>query len=1843
MPNPKANQQPLDLDRIKADAMSMGIPARALLDMIYSGGRSAIATTAGLPADLANTAIGLHNMAHDIRRNKFEGYQPGSISGGSEDIKGLIPDLAKDPNSMLNKMASTAGDFAVIPGAGTAATKGAKMLGQEIADRVATGQRLIPGVGEPQMAMHVIKPEKGGNWVNKQVNSALDKLKQDTLLKNKTYYYGPEHDKAVEERIKELKDIGSEGGLRVVKHLEDNKDKFKKLGALNQWIDTNLKNYVRNDMATPHDPIRLGIEERVAKVEANNAKEQKKIAKLDEKIAQAKQSGDEGAVRTMQAARDNLAIEAEDAYELGMKHSAHVPHENFRFGDNISRFEGMSTTKPSNAWEFVSDNALDRLNSNRLNDPYEQHYKTISKEQPELLGLKDKNIYSVSDPRNFANDLGFDHVVDTIKQHLDLPEGDKYHLKPEQLKNISVPQMMERVANQNLEKDIASRNVALQQQEGFPVLKEYPSGHKWIELKMPDPKIEESHVMGHPSGYPDLHAVIDSKTGQSVSVGSTPEEAVNLYKREERQKQLEDALTYEGDKMGHCVGGYCPDVLQGNTRIFSLRDKRGEPHVTIEARNPKIYTEDDVLDQFPGGVTDALKRGDIGAKKYIASKLEELNANSRTPNIHQIKGKGNGAPVDKYLPMVQDFQRTTGFPIKGDIQNSGFVNTQPELKKFGESIGLKVPDYLTKDEENVLRQQVAPHVESTVKNANNFLDTHPAFEPHRQANEVFNSALNNGMFFKDEEQYSKLRNASNQPLHPDIPYTYNEFKSVLNNPEEHGEGDPLKTQLYTLGKIDELRNKVGDVPAVTPQETQGLAKGGRVKRKVHVANDLDMMRHEIQMKDSPKGFAGGGVVDKMIGKGMARLFSAVDKTAAELPRAKGTGAEFMTELSKKPGVKKAELADRNLDEIKALPKMTKDEFKAELAKRPVPQVTKKILSENNADKYYIEPVDPDMARPRDPHWLYDENWQKVNEEPFMTRHDAQSYVNDLKETDNNIPRYSSYKLPGGDNYQEHLYQLSNHPEEYESSHWEDIPNVLAHARTVDRMTPEGKKILHVEEMQSDWHQAGRDKGYHDPEKLAQAEATINALKAEHKRLGEVKALAKTPEEREAISEQRLAIMDQIRDATIMPSDHVPDAPFKKNWEEMVSKDLVKHAVDNGYDGITLTNGETQADRYNLGKYINELHLSGTDLVGYDHNGNTVIKQTGVTPKNLNQYVGKKAAKKLLDQPQQGTLRSLTGEDLYLGEGMKEAYDKRLPNVFNDIGKPYGAEMKLNAMPVRTPKNTDLSITDMLQHTNTPEQTWLDMPFEQKEKMMDDFATAQNNKTTPLHYMEFTPEMKQGVGENSLPAYADGGQVAQPRHESFLNPSLRLANGQVTLNPLEFMPNYQRGGKVHVADDLEMMRHEIHMSEGGVMTDAVLKKMGDFIKKSSKESFLPLNLKRAKSPNDQEMMKIAEPVIRQMTGEHVVPEGSTKKVNLAGRSMKESQRLKDLPYSLTTKEPTGKPDIYTPKIGDVNIAFPGDQTISDSILHSVGDIEGIDSEQEGGAKYGLGKLHLKLPNFWASGEDPAQSAQDKINRLAGYYDPDRVIAQHLAMGPTSNNFAMHLADANLRATDFSKMTPEQMYSFDNIIANGFVKKNAKTGEYEHFNFPHWPGIADPEGAYKAMQKDSELRKWYNSRMKTPEITSAHGLPNGLDIQWAITEPSLRNMQINMTGLSAGEVVPGAEFTDTADHNTYEKGIRGLALQPITPPKPVQITFPDATQHILDTKRAQDFTGTLQKVFPHQVVDDQYLNDVGRYDALIKKYTGQKKGGKVKAKKANKKAKVEITNNINIMRHELIDRG
>jgi hypothetical protein len=83
------------------------------------------------------------------------------------------------------------------------------------------------------------------------------------------------------------------------------------------------------------------------------------------------------------------------------------------------------------------------------------------------------------------------------------------------------------------------------------------------------------------------------------------------------------------------------------------------------------------------------------------------------------------------------------------------------------------------------------------------------------------------------------------------------------------------------------------------------------------------------------------------------------------------------------------------------------------------------------------------------------------------------------------PKWGSYKVPGGDNYREMLINLEG-DQNFTGSHWSEIPNVMAHARLTDRTDAEGRNVLYVEEIQSDWHQQGRTKGYE--EKIDQAKS-----------------------------------------------------------------------------------------------------------------------------------------------------------------------------------------------------------------------------------------------------------------------------------------------------------------------------------------------------------------------------------------------------------------------------------------------------------------------------------------------------------------------------------------------------------------------------------------------------------------------------------------------------------------------------------------------------------------------------------------------------------------------------------
>ena len=386
--------------------------------------------------------------------------------------------------------------------------------------------------------------------------------------------------------------------------------------------------------------------------------------------------------------------------------------------------------------------------------------------------------------------------------------------------------------------------------------------------------------------------------------------------------------------------------------------------------------------------------------------------------------------------------------------------------------------------------------------------------------------------------------------------------------------------------------------------------------------------------------------------------------------------------------------------------------------------------------------------------------------------------------------------------------------------------------------------------------------------------------------------------------------------------------------------------------------------------------------------------------------------------------------------------------------------------------------------------------------------------------------------------------------------------------------------------------------------------------SEKEAALPLSLPRAPNMSTQEMQAHVDRMARQQTGEHVTRPGET--TNLSGRSRREAERIKGVTYGLSPTGTVAPSSEYHGRVGDINVALPGDQTIADTMLEHINGTP-INSQQEGGARYGAGKMHLPAGQraFWASGEQPAQMFQNKVTELAKMTGEDpRIIAHHLAMGRIANNFAQHFADANLKSIEAHMVDPENMEKFNQVIRMGYEKQHPVSKKRMHISFPEFPGVENPDAAYMAMQKNPELRKWFNNRMKSSNLTKALGMPSGLDIEHAISEPALRNMEINLTGHSVGKMVPGASLRPGAQHGTYSHDILGEALGHAPELAPLDIQFPDASAYIRREYEPKDFTGTMQKVFPHQIVDPQHLDQMSKYYEMLRKTRGFADGGEVK---------------------------
>jgi len=142
---------------------------------------------------------------------------------------------------------------------------------------------------------------------------------------------------------------------------------------------------------------------------------------------------------------------------------------------------------------------------------------------------------------------------------------------------------------------------------------------------------------------------------------------------------------------------------------------------------------------------------------------------------------------------------------------------------------------------------------------------------------------------------------------------------------------------------------------------------------------------------------------------------------------------------------------------------------------------------------------------------------------------------------------------------------------YQSSHW-DESNVFLHVRFDDRTTPDGKKMLFIEEIQSDWHQAGRQKGY--------GNKLIGQLPAEYKYFIEVvrgikgteitkqeltrsQAIERLEGGADVISEGPAGEQSVLRADEFAFKKGVPNAPFKgEAWSRLAMKRMIRWAAEN---------------------------------------------------------------------------------------------------------------------------------------------------------------------------------------------------------------------------------------------------------------------------------------------------------------------------------------------------------------------------------------------------------------------------------------------------------------------------------------------------------------------------------------------------------------------------------------------------------------------------------------------------------------------------------------------------------
>lgn len=272
-------------------------------------------------------------------------------------------------------------------------------------------------------------------------------------------------------------------------------------------------------------------------------------------------------------------------------------------------------------------------------------------------------------------------------------------------------------------------------------------------------------------------------------------------------------------------------------------------------------------------------------------------------------------------------------------------------------------------------------------------------------------------------------------------------------------------------------------------------------------------------------------------------------------------------------------------------------------------------------------------------------------------------------------QWDEYAFRGGDNYQEMLFMWDNPYKgfSFNSSHFENESNILAHARFDEREDDFGENILFIEECQSDLFENGRETGYRSPDDISKArdlkDQAILELKKEIEKIpvenyaggrftsqADPEYFARWAYQKifnnkiidtsyEGYERLYLILEKNIGEESLHKSiqdiwnfevvrNKLPKAPLSdvKEWAGLVLRRMIKKAAESGFDGISWTTGEQQSERYSFTKYFDLLRICYQPKVDQENNKQFVdiqgskdgiqsLFKTNIPEEDIPKYIG----------------------------------------------------------------------------------------------------------------------------------------------------------------------------------------------------------------------------------------------------------------------------------------------------------------------------------------------------------------------------------------------------------------------------------------------------------------------------------------------------------------------------------------------------------------------------------------------------------------------------------------------